>query len=135
MENTRIAGIGTDLVEIKRIAAAMQRPGFCRRIFTAAEQELCAGNARKAAGNFAVKEAVVKAFGTGFGRIWPNQIEVLREMSGKPFVILYGAAREQAEKMGMTVLQVSISNEREYALAFVVLEASGKSCSMSPNTL
>lgn len=83
---------------------------------------MIAGSASRAAGNFAVKEAVVKAFGTGFGRIQPVQVEVLRDQAGKPYVNLYGAARQQADELGIINIQVSISNEKDYAVAFAVAE-------------
>lgn len=74
------------------------------------------------AGNFAVKEAVAKAFGTGFRSFMPGDIEVLRDKLGKPYVVLYGGAKEMAEEMGMRVIHASISNTLEYALGFVVGE-------------
>lgn len=120
-----IAGVGTDIIEIRRVAKACARPGFLNRIYTLAEQELIKGQASRAAGNFAVKEAVVKAFGTGFGKIRPQQVEVLRDQAGKPYVNLYGEAGRQAEAMGIRHIHVSISNEKEYAIAFAVAESLG----------
>lgn len=117
-----IAGIGTDIVSIGRVTKACGRSSFWNRVYTAREQELIGENMSRAAGNFAVKEAVVKAFGTGFGKIQPVQVEVLRDAVGKPYVNLYGAARQQAETMGIGGILVSISNEKEYALAFAVAE-------------
>ena len=117
-----IAGIGTDIIKISRAAKACERESFLSKVYTEKERELIQGNASRAAGNFAVKEAVVKAFGTGFGKIRPAEIEVLREQSGKPCICLSGAAKQQAELMGIQSLHVSISNEKEYAVAFVVAE-------------
>ena len=115
-----IFGIGTDLIEVERVKKACEKEGFLSRIFTQAECELIAKHSQRAAGNFAVKEAVVKAFGTGFGKIAPIDIEVLREESGKPYVILYGAAKEFQEEKKITEIYVSISNTPEYATAYVI---------------
>lgn len=116
-----IYGVGTDLVELKRMKKAIEKECFLKRIYTMKEQELIRTDWKKAAGNFATKEAVVKMFGTGFRKIAPNQIEVLRDELGKPYVVLYGAAKELAEKQHIK-LHVSISNTNEYASAFVVGE-------------
>lgn len=117
-----IVGIGTDIVEIDRVGEAYARAGFAERVFTGKERELIGTRMARAAGNFAVKEAVVKAFGTGFGAVQPCQIEVLREPSGRPYVILHGQAQQQAEQLGIGRLHVSISDEKAYATAYVVAE-------------
>lgn len=117
-----IFGIGTDLIEVERVGASYQKEAFRNKIYTKQEQNLIDGRAQKAAGNFAVKEAVVKAFGTGFGKISPIQIEVLREASGKPYVVLYGEAKRMQEEVQVAKIHVSISNTKEYATAYVVME-------------
>ena len=117
-----IFGIGTDLIEVQRIERAIKRNRFLQIVYTSAEQQMIAGRASKAAGNFAVKEAVVKAFGTGFGKIKPKEIEVLREENGKPYVVCYGNAKEYLQKHNISKIHVSISNLKEYAQAFVVME-------------
>ena len=65
---------------------------------------------------------MVKAFGTGFGKISPVDVEVLRETSGKPYVLLHGPAKNLAEAEQITGIHVSISNTKEYATGYVVLE-------------
>lgn len=117
-----IYGIGTDLIEVGRIQKAYEKESFRKKIYTEQEQQLIAGNAQRAAGNFAVKESVVKAFGTGFGSISAIDIEVLREPSGKPYVVLYGPAKALAEQEGILQIHVSISNIKELALGYVVME-------------
>lgn len=117
-----IYGIGTDLIEVERIQKAYEKESFRKKVYTEQEQQLIAENAQRAAGNFAVKESVVKAFGTGFGKISPIDIEVLRESSGKPYVILHGAAKELKESEGILQVHVSISNIKEYAMGYVVME-------------
>ena len=61
-----ILGVGTDLIEIKRMEKACRRPHFVARTFTETESRQAKGSASKLAGSFAVKEAVAKMFGTGF---------------------------------------------------------------------
>ena len=117
-----IFGVGTDLIETERVKKACERESFLKRTFTEKERELFAGHPQKAAGNFAVKEAVVKAFGTGFGKISPMDIEVLREESGRPYVILYGPAKAFQTEHKITGIHISISNTKEYATAYVVME-------------
>lgn len=117
-----IYGIGTDLIEVGRIKKAYEKESFRKKIYTVQEQQLIAENAQRAAGNFAVKESVVKAFGTGFGKISALDVEVLREPSGKPYVVLYGPAKELAETEHILRVHVSISNTKEYATSYVVME-------------
>ncbi len=117
-----IIGIGTDLIETKRVGTACEKPGFLARYFTVREQNLIAGNSERAAGNFAVKEAVAKMLGTGFRGFFPDAIEVLRDDLGRPYVVLYGRARELAEELKIDTIHVSISNTAQYASAYVIGE-------------
>lgn len=117
-----IIGIGTDLIEIKRVIKACEKESFQRKIYTKREIELASRDKIKLAGNFAVKEAVSKMFGTGFYGVRPSDIEVLRDQLGKPYVNLYNGAKELAEKMAIKKIHVTITNTSEYASAFVVGE-------------
>lgn len=117
-----IYGIGTDLIEVERIRKAYEKESFRKKIYTEQEQQLIAENAQRAAGNFAIKESVVKAFGTGFGKISPIDIEVLRENSGKPYAVLHGAAKELLLSEQILRVHVSISNTKDYAVGYVVME-------------
>lgn len=117
-----IFGIGNDLIEIERVLKACENKRFIKRVFTEAESLLITEDQKKAAGNFAVKEAVVKVFGTGFTRCSPREIEVLRDKSGKPFVNLYGNAERIAKELGICSLYVSISNTKEFASAVAIGE-------------
>ena len=117
-----IYGIGTDLIEVERIKKAYAKEAFQEQLFTEEERILINGQPQRAASNFVVKEAVVKAFGTGFGEIFPIDIEVLREPSGKPYVVLHGPAKELAEKEHIQHIHVSTSNLKEYAVGYVVME-------------
>jgi len=120
-----IIGIGVDIIETERIAESMNKEAFLRRVYTAQEILLLQKrkmNAQTAAGNFAAKEAVMKAFGMGMDKISLTDIEVLREESGAPTVNLYGKAKEAYEKLNAKSIHVSISNLKSMALAQVVVE-------------
>lgn len=117
-----IVGVGTDLIEIARVRKACEKQAFLSRIYTKEECRKFGGNAARLAGNFAVKEAVAKALGTGFRSFWPADIEVLRDDMGKPFVRLLGGALKRAKELGVEEVHVSITNTKEYAAAFAVAE-------------
>lgn len=117
-----ITGIGLDLIEVSRVLKACEKESFLKRCYTASEIELISKDRRKAADNFAVKEAVSKMLGTGFAGITLLEIEVLRDDKGKPFVNLYGKAADLAKIQGITVIHVSISNTKDYANAVAVGE-------------
>lgn len=117
-----ITGIGIDLIEISRVVQACRKESFKERYFTLKEIELLQQDIKKAADNFAVKEAVAKMLGTGFREFFPIDIEVLRDPQGKPYVHLYDKAAELALQQGITRIHVSITNTKEFANAFVVGE-------------
>ena len=124
-----IVGLGTDIVHIPRVASALERWGqrFLDRVFTPEEQAYCLGYARpeqNLAVRLAAKEACSKALGTGMrsGVAW-RQMAVGHEPSGRPILHLSGAALARAKELGATGWQVSLSHEREYALAVVILIA------------
>ena len=93
-----ILGIGVDSIEISRVVKAMEKEHFVHRIFTEKERAEIEHAKRRGASDFAGKEAVVKAFGTGFAGIDACEVEILRRESGAPYVTLYGAARKKAEE-------------------------------------
>lgn len=117
-----ILGIGTDMIEIERIRKACGQKTFLIRTYTEYECRQAKESIPMLAGDFAVKESVSKALGTGFRQFMPIDIEVLRDEIGKPYVVLHGGAKERAESMGMKYIHVSITNTVEYALGFVVGE-------------
>ncbi|MDO5411333.1 MAG: holo-ACP synthase [Lachnospiraceae bacterium] len=123
-----IKGIGMDMVEISRIEKACRKEHFLHRIFTAEEVIRFQKFPARLAGNFAVKEAVAKVFGTGFRSFYPCDIEVLRDEAGRPYINLYGGAKEMQEKLGITSIFVTITNEKEYACAAAVAEGEPISC-------
>ncbi len=119
-----ILGIGHDIIEMERVKRAFQQEGFLARYFTSKELEQLGSKKMGLAGNFCVKEAVAKAFGTGFRGFGLQDIEVLRDGLGKPVVSLYGNARELADSMGVKRIFASITNINDLASAVVVLEGS-----------
>jgi holo-[acyl-carrier protein] synthase len=123
-----VLGLGTDLIETKRVEESIDRFGdrFLERVFTEGEIAYC--RRKKNAGEsfaarFAAKEAGAKALGTGISRgvNW-KELEVRREVSGKPTLHLSGRAAELAEAMGVRRLQLSLTHSRELAMAVVVAE-------------
>ena len=123
-----IRGIGVDIVKVDRIEKAVERWGhrFLKRIFTAAEIERCQKRARPAqclALRFAAKEAFAKALGLGMrkGLRW-RDIEVVHDNFGKPDLLLHNQAQRLLEAVEASRTWLSLSDERESALAVVVLE-------------
>jgi holo-[acyl-carrier protein] synthase len=123
-----VLGVGTDLVETKRVQDSIDRFGerFVERIFTAGEIAYCnrkRNSAESFAARFAAKEAGAKALGTGISRgvSW-KEFEVRRETSGRPTLHLSGRAAELAEAMGVRKIQLSLTHSRELAMAVVVVE-------------
>ena len=120
---------GVDMVYIPRVENALKRYGarFIERVFTMREVAASHGYAHELAARFAAKEAVAKALGVGmrvmspFGVRW-HEVETLRDMLGKPIVVLSGRAAERAQELDITEWAVSLSHEREYAIAFVVAQ-------------
>ena len=109
--------IGVDAVSVDRIALAISRsgPGFLNKVFTAAEQAYCAGDAEKLAGRWAVKEAVIKCF-DGTGICFPRRrIEVLPGPHGAPRARLLGDGRGAQ-------IEVSITHHSRLAVATAHLE-------------
>lgn len=118
-----IIGIGNDMLEMERVSKACEQQAFLTRCFTDKELETFGNKVSSLAGNFCVKEAVVKAFGTGFRKCSLTDIEVLRDELGKPYVNLYGEALKQADELEVKYIHASMSNLKELAMAFVVLES------------
>lgn len=118
-----IIGIGTDIIEIERIQKKAHLQSFLDKIYTTDEQQLFHINKYNTmSGNFACKEAVSKALGTGFTGFTPKDIEVLRDSYGKPFVNLYNGALSEFNKLKATNIYVSISHNKTQAIAFAVID-------------
>jgi holo-[acyl-carrier protein] synthase len=126
-----IYGIGVDIVKIERIRNNIQRFGerFAQRLLTEAElaeYRTLKQPERFLAKRFAAKEAVVKAMGTGFreGLAFPL-IGVTHDALGKPGLVYSGAALDWMRASGITNSLLSLSDEQDYAVAFVILLTSG----------
>ena len=126
-----IAGIGVDIVDIARIQALLDRYGdrFLRRVYTETETAYAMGGANAAerlAGRFAVKEATMKALGTGKsqGILW-RDVETVRGRFGRPEVHLHGLAVKWAKLRESGAVHVSITHDGGKAVAFVILEKAG----------
>ncbi len=124
-----IFGIGTDIVKVARMQRSIDRWGerFARRILTADEiKEYCA-TTKKAnflAKRFAAKEAAAKAMGLGFqDGLELKQISVAHKKNGKPELIFSGFASEFLSRNNISASQLSLSDERDYAIAFVTMES------------
>ena len=108
---------GIDLVKISRIALAAKRGAFLQRAFTDKERAYYLEKGEKIetlAGMYAAKEAVVKALGTGFKSIRPDDIEIIHDGNGAPRAVLSQIA---AQKTGVSKMEVSITHEGDFAFA------------------
>lgn len=123
-----IVGIGTDIVEIKRIEAVVSRSGdrLARRILNLDEwlkYQQHNQPVRFLAKRFAVKEAASKALGTGIrDGLAFAQFEVCNDALGKPSLRLFTQAAELASQLGVTGMYVTLADERHYAFATVIFE-------------
>jgi len=123
MVHLMIIGIGTDIIEIERVINACAANNFTEKYFTESERQLLAEKKPEtAAGSFCCKEAAAKALGCGFRFFSTKCVEILRNESGAPVVNLHGAAKETADKLGVTRIHASISHCGTYAAAFVIME-------------
>ena len=124
-----IVGLGTDIVEVERIAKMIADHGdhFLERVFTPGEIAHCSGRKESAphyAGRWAAKEAVMKVLGTGFTtEVGWTDIEVVTEPSGRPVIVLHGTTRDVATRLGIDRMLVSISHTKNYATATAIGES------------
>jgi holo-[acyl-carrier protein] synthase len=128
-----ILGVGSDLIDVRRIERTMERHGerFLTRIFTAAERAKAEGRVRKAetyAKRFAAKEACAKALGTGFRKgVYWRDMGVVNLRSGRPTLVLTGGAAEQLQRITPPGLQarldLSLTDDFPVAQAIVVISA------------
>jgi len=116
-----IVGVGIDVVEISRLARALERtPRLAQRLFTASEQE--AGGVASLAARFAAKEAVAKALGAPGGLRWLDA-EVVRLDSGRPSLRIAGGIAETAAAQGISSWHLSLSHDGGIATAVVLAES------------
>jgi len=124
-----IVGLGIDVAEVKRIAAVIesQKERFLRRVYTLDEVACCEqfkNRYERYAGRFAVKEAAMKALGTGWSRgvRWVD-VEVVRLRGGRPTLSLKGEAKKIADALGVKNIAVSITHTADQAVAQVIFES------------
>lgn len=123
-----IVGTGIDIVEVPRVAQAIERFGdrFLQRIYTPDEIRYCQSKrnaAERFAARFAAKEAALKAIGTGWknGISW-TEVEVGREPGGRPSLRFRGKAAKFAAQLRMKRASLSLSHTAQLAIAKVILE-------------
>ena len=120
-----VIGLGNDITECERIRQILDKRGplFLDHFLTAREQAESGGRLSYYAGRWAAKEALSKALGCGIGAQCAfTDIEILNQESGKPAATLSGAAKKTAAQLNVNRIHLSISHERHYATATVVLE-------------
>lgn len=122
-----IIGMGIDIIDISRVRSVLDRHHvrFMKRVFTLAEIEYCSKQSDPSpclAARFAAKEAALKALGGGLSKgIRFKDVEVDRSFL-PPSIRLYGNAKEIASFKGVSDIHLSLSHERDHAIAIVVME-------------
>jgi holo-[acyl-carrier protein] synthase len=123
-----IYGIGTDIVNISRFKKMKSIKSFSKKILSVDELKISSTyNEEKLikylAKQFAAKEAISKAFGTGIRKpILFKELEVLRDENGKPYFNPLGDIKKTLINLGITKTHVSLADESEHAIAFAILE-------------
>lgn len=123
-----ILGTGIDLAKVSRFQSLLEKDGFLNRYFLPEEIESIKskgkGSAQSLAGRFAAREAFFKAMGTGFKGFDLKDISVINNSNGKPEILPSPKVVERLNKLGDNwKIHLSISHEKEYAIAQVILEA------------
>ena len=122
-----ILGIGTDLLDVARMAMELKEEGggFRNTVFTPSEIEYCEAKrypARHFAARFAAKEALFKALSGSASRDFWREVEVVRTGDAPPQLLLHGSVKEAADRLGVTTILVSLSHTDSLAAASVVLQ-------------
>jgi len=121
-----IIGVGIDIVKTERMEYWLSNKKLLERFFHSEEIALAFSREKAAAqtlsARFAAKEAFGKALGTGLAHIVLKDILVLNNENGKPYVLLHETARNAFEESGANMVHISLSHERENAVAVIVLE-------------
>ena len=127
-----IYGIGTDICDVRRVAATVERQGerFARKVLSDAEFKVWQARSARwpkrgisyLATRFSAKEAFSKAVGMGMRMPMTWRLcEIANERSGKPVIVLHGALKEWFEAKGLRA-HVTVTDETDYAASFVVVE-------------
>ena len=121
-----IFGVGTDIIEVGRITAAIEkRPSFKKRVYTALEVSYCEnkkkGKYPSYAARFAAKEAVAKSLLEGVGKnISLSEIELTNTENGAPYIVLYGNTLQYSKSLGIREIKVSVSATENFAVAYAL---------------
>src|SRR5947209_11031151 len=126
-----IIGIGTDIIECLRIGRMIEQYGelFLTRVYTEREIRYCQGRKHATehfAGRWAAKEAVLQCLGTGSrrGLSWTD-IEIRNDPQGRPQVLMCGASKDQAQRLRISEILITISHCRAYATAYAIAIRNG----------
>jgi holo-[acyl-carrier protein] synthase len=119
-----VLGVGVDVVSVARMARALERGRFCERVFTPEERQVARRPhpAEAFAVRFAAKEAALKALGLGLTLRRLQQVGVVREPGAPPRLVLEGDLLARFTALGGERIHVSLSHERAFAVAVVVVE-------------
>ncbi len=128
-----IYGTGIDIIKVNRVERLSSKERFMDKFFTEREREYLKNKrSESVAGYFSAKEAIVKSMGTGFTGFKFKDIEVLRD-ENEPYVVLHGKAKEICEDKGIDYIKLSISHEKEYAVAnAIAIKKSNKNINSYP---
>jgi holo-[acyl-carrier-protein] synthase len=121
-----IYGTGIDIIKVERMKEAVDRWGerFLRRVFTGNEISYCYRKKSpylSLSVRFAAKEAMIKALGLR-GSVTFRDIEILNDAHGKPAIVAHGELDDVLRRNSVRQAHLSLSHERDYGIAFVVLE-------------
>ena len=121
-----VYGVGTDIIEVDRIAAAIKKnAAFKKKIYTASEVMYCEGKLKEKypsyAARFAAKEAVAKSLSEGVGKnVSLNEIELSHTDRGAPFITLHGGTLEYSRSKGIKEIKISVSATENFAVAYAI---------------
>ncbi len=119
-------GLGIDMCRISRMQRMLENDRFLSRYFSGEEQDYVKARGRmgpdSAAAIFAAKEAALKALGTGFAGISPQDVVILHGPSGQPYYELRGTALERMRALNGRQMHLSMTHEEDLAAAVAVLE-------------
>ncbi len=124
-----VYGIGVDIVKVERIRNAVEKWGerFLRKVFTGNEISHCYGKKDPFPAlsvRFAAKEALIKAVGSRISAF--TDMEILNDPHGKPFLRISGVLEDFFRENSLSTPQVSLSHEKDYGIAFVIIEKVGE---------
>lgn len=122
-----IIGIGTDIIEVKRMDKLVSRGRqYLETIFSGREIDYCEAKAKRSehyAARYAAKESILKALGTGWrGGLAYSDIEIINEESGKPQVFVRGEVKQYLDQQQTRQISISMSHSKENAIAIAILE-------------